>query len=381
MIVPQLTLREIQHRPFSFAAGVAWVALAVATCLVIAALHAAAVQETTRVQRDLGFNLRIIPAAADADTFLLQGYAEETMPAEIVNRLAERKTLAYNHLVATLHGKIDLGGKPALLTGLSPTLFPPGSKKPPMSPTIDDGTAHLGSKIAERMGVEKGDRFDLAGQALEIARVAPEAGTQDDLRVWVSLETAQQVLNKPGQINEIQAIDCLCLSPEDNPRELLQQEIGSVAPEAQVVMLEKLATARALQRQMATNLARVAIPTVVVAGAAGLALLSWLNVRGRIAEIGLLRVLGHSSATIAGLVFSKAALTGLLGAVLGIALSYATTGDSIADLFPVTGGKYQFDARLAWQAIVLAPLIACAAAAIAASLAVTQDPAVVLRDA
>lgn len=381
MIVPQLTLREIQHRPFSFAAGVAWVALAVATCLVVAALHAAAVQETTRVQRDLGFNLRIIPAAADADMFLLQGYADETMPEEVVQRLADRKTLAYNHLVATLHGRIDLGGKPALLTGLSPTLFPPGSKKPPMSPTIAVGTAHVGSKVAQRLGLKKGDHFDLAGRSLEIPRVAPESGTQDDLRIWVPLELAQQVLNEPQAINEIQAIDCLCLAPEDNPRELLQQEISRIAPEAQVVMLEKMATARARQRQMITNLARVAIPTVVIAGAAGLALLSWLNVRGRTAEIGLLRVLGHSSATVVGLIFGKAALTGLLGAALGIALAYGTTGEWIANLFPVTGSKYQFEGNLAWQALALSPLIACAAAALAASLAVTQDPAVVLRDA
>ena len=381
MIVPRLTLRELQHRPFSFAAGVAWVALAVATCLIVAALHSAAVQETTRVQRDLGFNLRIIPAASDADSFLLQGYADETMPEEIVHRLANHKTLAYNHLVATLHGKVELASKPALLTGLSPTLFPPGSKKPPMSPTIDEGTAHLGSKIAHRLGVKKGDHFQLADQSVEVARVAPESGTQDDLRVWVPLEMAQRILGKQGDINEIQAIDCLCLSPEENPRELLQREIGKIAPEAQVVMLEKLATARARQRQMITKLASAAIPIVVLAGAAGLALLSWLNVRGRTSEIGLLRVLGHSSATIAALVFGKAALTGLLGAALGISIAYLTASDWVAKLYPVTGGKYEFDTALAWQALALAPFIACAAAALAASLAVTQDPSVVLRDA
>ncbi len=379
-MVLRTLFREILHRPFSFLLGVVWTALAVATCLVITALHESAVNETTRVQRDIGFNLRIIPAAADADQLLLNGYVEETMPEQVATLLADRKTIAYNHLVATLHGPVELGGRPAILTGISPTMFPPGSKKPPMSPAIEEGTAHLGSQLAARLGVEKGDRFTLGGRSIEVARVAPESGTQDDLRAWVPLALAQEILDKPSAINEIQAIDCLCLTPDENPRELLRAEISGVAPEAQVVMLEKIATARARQRQMIGKLARVAIPTVVVVGAAGIAVLSWLNVRGRSAEIGLLRVLGHSSVTIGGLVFGKAIFVGFAGAALGIALAQGFAGEWVADLFPMTGGKFEFDWQLAWRALGLAPLLTCIAAAMAVSLAVSQDPAVVLRD-
>ena len=376
----RLILKEIAHRWPGFLLGALGVALAVAACQCISALHGAAQRETRRVQRDIGFNMRIIPREADPERFLIQGYSTETMPEEIIQRLAQHKTVAYNHLVATLQGEINLDGKPALLTGLSPTMFPSGKKKPPMSPTIKEGTAHLGHRLAERLGLKKGETLLLAELPFEVVRVAPQTGSLEDLRVWVQLGDAQKILGKAGQINEIQAIDCLCLAPDENPGELLRAEVSKVAPEAQVALLSKIATARARQRRMMDSLAQTAVPAIIVAAAVWVAVFAWINVRQRKFEIGVLRALGHPASTIASLILGKAFLLGLAGGAIGCLLGSWYVTSRVAEIFPVTGGKFQFETNAMLFTLVAAPVIACVASCLAASLALVQDPAVVLRE-
>lgn len=375
-----LLLREARHRWATTLLGVAWVAVAVAAWVVVTHLNSAAYRETKRVQRDIGFNLRIVPKAGSLDELLLAGYTQATMPESVADRLAEQKTVVYNHLVATLHGQVDADGGPLLVTGLSPTKFPPGKKKPPMSPAIKPGNAHLGSLAAERLTVAEGGALELGGGSYRVERVAPATGGPDDLRVWLALSDAQELLGKPGQINEVQAIDCLCLDPSEDPAAKVSAAVTEVAPETQVVMRQQIATARARQRQMLQRLAGTAGPVVLLAGAAGLAVLAWLNVRRRAVEIGVLRVLGRSSATVAGLVLGRAALVGLIGALLGAAIGVEVAESWAPSLFPQTGAKATVDQESVRNTLLAAPLLAVAAAAVAASLAVVQSPAVVLRD-
>lgn len=380
MSIVRLVLREIAHRPGSFLLGTLWIALAVAACITLASLYDAASRETRRIQRDIGFNLRIIPAQDDVDNFLLTGQPTGTMPQDVASRLARQESVSYNHLVATLHGQVKVDGKPVLVTGIAETLFPEGHKKPPMVPTIEPGTAHVGRQIAQRLGLAKGDSLSLEGFVFEVSRVAPATGGQEDLRVWLALADAQQVLGKPEQINEVQAIDCLCVEPSEAPQEHIAEEVERVAPEAQVVMLQKIATARARQRRMSENLARVGSPVAVIAGMAGLVVLSWLNVRQRLSEIALLKVLGKSPAFVASLVLGKALLWGLLGAIVGAAVGIWLGEWWAAQLFPSTGAKFSTDYELVWWIVLGAPVVACFAASLAAVLAATQDPALVLRE-
>jgi putative ABC transport system permease protein len=379
MNVLGLITRELRYRWTGFAVSAAGIALAVAACIAMLSMHTSVEDETRRVQRDIGFNLRIIPRETDLEGFLLRGYAEETMPEEIVKRLAAHKTVAYNHLVATLEQPIDLNGKPIILTGLSPTMFPPGAQKPPLRATIEPGTTELGHHIAKRLEVTKGDTLNVLGQSFTVARVAPEAGNRDDMRVWVNLQDAQHVLDKEGRINEIQAIDCLCLTADRSPQEILRREIAEIAPEAQVAMLTGIATARARQRQLMEKLSQTAAPALAAAAALLVGVLAYINIRQRRKELGILRALGRSSATIATLVLGKAALAGLAGAAAGSLLGAAFALTYVPQVSAITGAKFQLEPHWYLAALMLAPIVAALAALIPATLAATQQPAEVLR--
>ena len=380
MTLLQLVLKEIRYRWISSLVALTGTTLAVAACIAIVAMHGAAERETRRVQRDIGFNLRIIPAAASIESFLLNGYAEETMPEEIVVRLSKHKTVAYNHLVAVLQEPIDLAGGAVVLTGLSPTYFPPGQKRPPMSPTIKPGTAHLGHLIGQRLGVEKGDSIEVRDQSFEVTRVAPEAGTSDDVRVWVNLADAQRLLDKPAQVNEIRAIDCLCLSADESPQELLRAEVAKVAPEAQVAMLTQIASARAEQRQMMERLVRGAVPALVVAAALLVGILAFINILQRRQEIGVLRAVGYQSKSIAALVLAKALIVGVAGGLIGWALGAAVAHNYVPQIARLTGHKFSLDPSWFVAALLITPLAICTASLVAASLAALQHPADTLRE-
>lgn len=380
MTIVRLVWKELCYSWGSTLLAICGVALAVFACIVLVAIHSAANKETRRLQRDIGFNLRIIPREESVESFLLNGYAKRTMPEEIVQRLAARDSVSYNHLVAMLQEPIELRGGQALLTGLSPTYFPPGRKKPLMSPAIETGTCHLGHLLAKRLELAKGGSMDIHGRSFKVLRVAPEAGTTDDLRVWMHLSDAQTLLDKPGQVNEIRAIDCLCLVGDDTPQEILRREISKIAPEAQVAMLTQIATARAKQRNMMEQLVKTVIPALVVTAALLVGILAIVNVRQRRQELGILRSIGYQAGAIATLVLGKSLLIGLLGSAVGCLTGMMMAYNFVPQIAIATGAKFNLDPEWIVFAMLVAPLVASISSMVAATLAVVQHPADVLRE-
>jgi len=105
-----------------------------------------------------------------------------------------------------------------------------------------------------------------------------------------------------------------------------------------------------------------------------------MNMRERRVEIGILRALGLRQTHVAIVFLGKAALLGLLGAVIGGAIAVPVA----AALMKTPGGVVAGFAIVGWQAmveiLVLTPLLAMLASWIPAMLAARQDPADVLRE-
>ena len=109
-------------------------------------------------------------------------------------------------------------------------------------------------------------------------------------------------------------------------------------------------------------------------------LLAYANVRQRAAEIGILRAIGLRSTHILGMFLAKAALIGVLGAMLGYGIGFVA-GSSLSDL-GLTAESANTLFSLSWlaAAFIVAPVMASIASWVPAFLAATQDPAVVLQD-
>ena len=378
MHIPRLIGQELSHARLNTILSALAACLAVAMCVFLVMTQAAARRETRRVMRDMGFNVRIVPRETDAARMYLEGYSEHTMPFEVVHRLAEQDTIAYNHLVATLQQRVDIDGVSAVLTGVSGELFPPGRKKPPMSSAVELGTVHVGYEVAQRLRVRRRDTLTVMGEPFRVARVTPQSGSIDDMRVLTSLEDAQRVLGLEGQVNEIKAIDCLCLTPDEDPQAILRAELQRVAPEANVYLVSDMAEARARQRRSTETYARVLVPVVLIVCAAWLCVLSVLNVRARRGELGVLRALGYGSGTVVALFAGKAALIGLVAAAVGYGAGTSAALVAGPVVFEVTAKAVRPDGALLGLSLLLAPAFTLAASFVPIVMAASQDPAVAL---
>jgi putative ABC transport system permease protein len=377
-----LILKEISFRKWHTAMMLCGLISVTALITAYLSTESAAERETKRVARDLGFNLRILPKQTNMDLYWFQGFSDQTMPEGTVKRLAnyEGVFMTYNHLMASLRQKITLGGGDVILVGVAPTITSPDKKKRPMGFTIEEGTLHLGYQVGQRLGVKSGDVLKLADRDFKIAKVMVEYGTEEDVYVYGTLKDVQEIAGKPGQINEIKAIDCLCLTADQDPIAILRRELEKILPEAKVIQDRVQADARARQRQMVQKKFEFLSPFLMVCGAIWVAVLSALNVRERRPELGIWRALGKGGGFIGGLVIGKAMMVGLLGGFLGFWVGNLIALEVGPSIFQITAKAIKTEwLYLVWS-LILTPLLAAAASFIPAMLAVTHDPADTLRE-
>ena len=383
MSIPGLILREIRHRKINALLAVCAVGAAVALYVTVSTMGAAADRETVMLMRDLGYNLRIIPKTTDEADLYERGYPRETIPQEYVARFAGKKGVSYRHLRASLKERIDVNGANVLLIGITDELDPTGSDKQPMLKSYDikPGSAIAGYHAARKLGLEEGKSFSIRGKPFTVERCLSEVGNEEDVAVYASLADVQQVLEKPGLVNEIQALECLCTIGGVDSIEKLRKELAEVLPEAKVIKMHDIAEGRQRQRLTTTAHLNLIMNAAILGCGAWIAILALLNVRERRSEIGIFRALGRGPGAVAVLFLGRALVLGAAGAVLGFVVGTGVSLTYGPAIFQVTAKAIAPVYLLLAEAIVAAPLFAAACSLVPAAVAATQDPAQTLREA
>ncbi len=378
MSVIHLVLREIRHRKLNFISATLAMVVAVALAVSVITMSHASRRETIRLMRNMGFNLLIIPEENSFADFWSDDFAKVTMPEEYVHRLSEATTLDIQHLVARLQKKIEWRGRKVLLTGLLPELQMQSlPSKSAMSPDIDKGTAYVGYELWHSEGISEGDVISVMGRDFTVVKLLAEDGSKDDVRIWGHLHDVQEALGTPGQINEIEALHCLC---GDNQLSTIRANLARELPGTRVTEMQTIAVMRAETRQMMDRYAAFIIPAIVLVCAFWIGLQSLSNVRERRPEIGVYRAQGVGSGTIAALFLTKAVLVGVAGALVGFVLGTWLALHFGPSMFAHTAKKIAPELPLLWRALILAPVIAVVASYLPTLHAVSQDPADVLRE-
>ncbi len=371
----RLITRELRHRVLNFLLGLLAITAAVALFIAVLTMGRASEREAVRLMRDMGFNLRFLPKDTEMEDFWATDFAANDMPEEYVYRLASEHSLTVNHLVATLQKKERWRDRQVLLTGILPEVQPPGKPKSPMGFTIERGTIYVGYELARSLGLSKGDVIDLFGKEFTVVRCLAESGSKDDIRIYGHLHDIQEVLGKPGRINEIKALHCLCY---DSNLATLRDNLARSFPDTQVIEFQSIALARAETRRMVEKYAAFIMPVVMVVCAAWIGVLAMLNVRERRQEIGIMRALGFGSGKIASLFLGKAVLIGIVGAGVGFAVGTGLALRFGPAIFKVTARAITPLYGLLWWSLIAAPAFAALASFLPTVVAVTQDPAVTL---
>lgn len=373
-----VTFFEIRHRPLSFGLGLLGVAVACALVVFVVTVGRASNVETARLMQSLGFNILILPEGTDPGELWSTDAVEGDMPEEYVERLAAAPGVGVDHYVATLQERVSVEGHPALLTGVLPARRAvDGGEGDPLGHRIERGRCWLGFAVAEALGLREGDAVKLHGVTLEVERRLREESAKDDVRIWAHLRDVQAMLGMEGRINLIHARGRV---GEGEPVEAVRARINVVLPGVVVTRLRSITVAGAATRRMMRHHAQFVIALAGVGCAAWVGLLALLNTRDRRPEIGLLRALGFGTGRIAALFLGRAALMGLAGAAVGLALGTALAlhyGPGIFDGAGV-GARPAIDLLVGVPAV--APLLAALGALLPTLLAVAEDPAAILTE-
>jgi putative ABC transport system permease protein len=377
-----LILREITHGRINFILSLMGVTVAVSVFISFFTTGEASKRETTRLMRNIGFNLRIIPKETNMEKFWLNGFSDYTMPQRNVDELASHAGIAYAHLTATLQKKITWLDREVILTGIAPEISPPGTKKSPMFFSIEPGTIYVGFELARNFSYKPGDMVEIFKMPFKIIHILSESGSEDDIRIYGHLNDIQNLLNLENQINEIMALQCLCIVGGNNTNSIavLRKQLAGILPDTKVIVLQSIAFARENQRLMSEKYFSFIMPFILIVCMVWVGVLALINVRERRPEIGILRALGYDSGKIAFLVLGKAVIIGIVGAAIGFSIGTFIALKFGTDIFKVTANMIKPEFNLLYWSIITAPVFTAIATFIPAMLAVTQDPADTLRE-
>ena len=377
----KLIYKEILHRKLNFTLATLAVTFAVAFFVSFFTSSEASNRETIRLTRDMGFNLRIIPRGTDMNKFWTNGYSELFMPEEYIDQFWEFKDFSFAHLTASLHKKIVWNNKEVLLTGIAPEIEPSGKKKTAMIFSIDPGTVYVGYELAKEMQIQQEDTIMINGSFFTVAKTLSESGSVDDIRIYGTLPEFQELVGLDGRINEIMALNCLCISPDEtDPLEILRFQLDQVLPEAEVIMNTSIANARERQRHMLEKYFSMITILLIFIIAIWIGTLAMINARGRKQEIGILQAIGHKWRNIAFLFIGRAVIIGTISAILGyfigtlLALKFGPT------VFMITAESIKPIYSILFWSIIAAPVFSAIATFIPTIYAVLQDPAITLRE-
>jgi predicted lysophospholipase L1 biosynthesis ABC-type transport system permease subunit len=341
--------------------------------------------------KGLGFNIFIFPKGQEMSEVYSEGFASMTMPEEYVTKLANSRIVTVNHLLPSLTQKMfwEEQNRTAILVGIrgEVPIAHRDPKKPLIAP-VEKGQLVLGYELHKGANVKTGDTIKFQGREFTVAKTHAPRGSKDDITLWMNLSETQDMLEKSGQINAIQALECNCATVDRLGE--IRAELMKILPDTQIIETESTALARAEARNSAGLAARKSIaeierfadlllPIVTLAGMTWIAILALNNVRERVSEIGILRAMGVKGKTIFAAFLSRAALAGFSGALIGLI--------GLGILFPFLSSKYFHDQPIGdlmsptnWLiSLFTAPLLALAAAWLPAMLAAQKDPADILR--
>lgn len=378
----QQIIREIRHREINFILGLTAILLATALFVAFFSAGEASKRETTRLMRDIGFNIRVIPLETDMERFWINGFSQHTMPEHYVDDLADHPGISYNHLTATLQKTIIWADHEVILTGMAPEVIPPGKTSSRMTFSIEPSTVYVGYEPARELGLRPGDIIEIENQPFTVVRCLSETGSLDDIRIYGHLKDIQNILDMTGRINEIKALQCMCVGDYDQAESLdhLRAQLEHVLPDAKVILMQSIAIARQEQRIMAELYFSYIFPFLLFAVMAWIGILAFLNVRERRHEIGIMRAIGYNSGKIALLFLGKAALSGFIGAAVGFFLGTVLSVKFGPLIFKVTAVSIKPQMKLLIWCLLGSPLVCAASVIMPTMLGVYQDPAVTLRE-
>lgn len=395
-----MLFKEIWRRKGTSLLALVTITLAAGLFVGLIALNRTLQQQTVQQMKALGFNVVILPETATAENYWTSEYGNQDMPESYVETLAKAEKVTVDHLSGRLEKRATWQEQTAILTGILATRVreqkaPLGFKTPPepgevfcgfdLSRLVKVEKQADGKPVLDSKGAPKLVPIEVMGKTFRVGKRLARKEVKDDMRMYMNLADAQMLLQRPGRINLIEALGCRCtgdvITTIQKELETLLNRGAQPADRVKVLIPDepKYYTREKMRKRIEGYAAMVA-PAVMLVCLVWVGSLSYMNVRQRRAEIGLLRAVGVSSGSIAFLFMAKAALLGLAGAAFGFAAGSVAARLTGTATFELPAAAFTPDMTLLAWTLLITPAMTMLAGAVAAWAAVTMDPAEALRE-
>jgi len=191
-----------------------------------------------------------------------------------------------------------------------------------------DNEILLGHEVAEHEGLKPGDVFTETadGQQLVIAGIVGLTGSQDDAFVYLPIEKAQQILERPDAAT---AIGVKVSDPERMNE--ITDALTSAVPGIQIVTMGQVMTSISNLAASARALSLAIVLIAVLISAVGVMNSILMSIFERSQEIGMMRAVGASRRDVFRIILEETTILSLAGGVFGIFI--ATFGSKLIETF------------------------------------------------
>lgn len=256
--------------------------------------------------------------------------------------------------------------------------------------------AVIGTSLAARLGVRKGETVLLDGRGFEVSGIL-ETGGNEDQQIFMDMESLQELKGMRGKVSKVFA--SALTTPMDefaykDPKTMTKPEyekwyctgyVTSIAKQLEEVFegsrakpIWQVAETEGRVLNRLTSLIYILCLIALLASALGVSTTMIMSLLRRIEEIGLMKAMGADNVKIALIFIAEGTLVGVIGGLAGYLLSLG-----VAQYI----GLKVFDTGLEQRAILLpvavgsALLISVAGAVLPIRRALRIKPAVVLKGA
>jgi len=247
----------------------------------------------------------------------------------------------------------------------------------------DTTSAMVGSKVAQTLGLSPGDSFRVSyarGQnntaetnatGLKVRGIVETGGAEDN-QIFVNLPVAQELSGRLGKVDTVQ-VSALCIRC---PVEEIAASIKEKIPYVQGTSIKQLTNAEMGMLGKYQSMMALITAIALIASMLGIFTTMTANVVDRRREIGLMKSIGAENRSIASLFLTEAAITGLIGGVIGFGVGIGLAQFIGLSVFSTT-------VSLRWEVLAAAIPISIGVSLLASALPVKRatavEPAIVLR--
>jgi putative ABC transport system permease protein len=329
----QVVLKDVSRRKKRMLYAALGVVIGVAAIVAILTTSLAARTSVYGQLEKYGANLVVMPAIRDIDVGLggltlgtlavgENFISEDKLPQ--VRQITEdkvNKALDMEHgwvapIAPRLYITTMVNGTSVIVAGIDPQ----GERQIKTWWSIQKGEymenadqALVGTRAAELLEFNIGDKIALNGRKVTIAGILDETGSHDDYRVFVHIETAQEAFDKEGFVSSVDVRVLCSACPAADVAVAINENVPGVRAvavrqiaETEIGMLEKV-------RTFLLALAGI----ILAVGCFSVVNTMMTSVHERIKDIGIMRAVGASRNQIIKIFLYEAIIIGVAGGILG----------------------------------------------------------------